>query len=100
MNPIMKCCGVYCSCLACVSLIFYSLLIVIIDSDNKYVTGEMDREEKDGKMTALLIAIIVNIGCLVVCVVGLTVGLVQERNEEKKRIQDDENDFSIPTITK
>ena len=98
MHPILKCCGYYCSCLAAVSILFYGILLGLVNSENPYLVGAQSEHEIEEKMSALWIAMIVNGVCFGLCVVCLLVGAVQERVEEKKRLVEEESGTYLHTI--
>eukprot|EP00347_Sterkiella_histriomuscorum_P021119 403335179 len=86
----MKCCGYYCSCLLIVGIVVFGILIGLIQSHNPWLTREF-RHETDQKVDALIIAIIVNAVCFVLCVACLAVGSCSEIKQKKLQEQEDDN---------
>ena len=86
MNPIMKCCGYYCSCILLVGIIFFLILICLIQSENPYLLKHP--EEKGDKVEALTIAIICNAVCVGLCIACLIYGKMTE-----PKLKDDYEDF-------
>ena len=79
MNPMLKFYGQYCSCLAALSLIFFGILIIIVGKRNPYLVRGATEEEISSKIKALVIAIIVNAVCFVLCAACVFFGVMQER---------------------
>ncbi len=92
MNPIMKCCGYYCSCLIAVSFFFYALLIYLINERNWWIIRDFPHDT-DSKIKAITIAMIVNAVCLVGCVGCLAYGQAQERKEAEEAERREEERF-------
>ena len=69
-RDLLKCCGMYCSCLLVVGIGFFAILISLIHHENVFLLRE--RSEKEEKIDALVTAIIINAVCLVGCI-GCTV---------------------------
>ena len=65
-RDLMKCCGMYCSCLLVVGIGFFLILIGLIHNENVFLLRE--KSEKDEKIDALVTAIIMNAVCLVGCI--------------------------------
>ena len=65
-RDMLKCCGAYCSCILVVGVGFFLILIGLIHSGNRFLLRKP--EEKEDKIEALVIAIIINLVCLVGCV--------------------------------
>jgi hypothetical protein len=82
MNPILKCCGYYCSCLLIVGIVFFGILIGLIKSHNKWLTREF-AHDTESKVDALIIAIVANAVCFVLCVACLMVGSCSEAKQRK-----------------
>jgi hypothetical protein len=40
MNPLLKCCGYYCACLAFIGIIMFAILMGIIKNENPYFIKE------------------------------------------------------------
>ena len=38
MNPLAKCCGVYCACLMITGIIFFGILAIMLKNDNKFLS--------------------------------------------------------------
>ena len=89
MNPMLKCCGVYCSCLAFFGIILFAIMIVIVSNENPYLIKGLTEEGISDKITALIIAIIVNAGCFVGCAGCVSIGMFAEKREAK-RIEEEE----------
>jgi hypothetical protein len=98
MHPLLKCCGYYCACLAFFSLPFYIILIGLVDSENAYLVGGEGDDAVDDKIDALVIALIVNGVCFVLCTLCVIFGRIQEANEEKKKLAIEENGVNLPSI--
>ena len=108
-----KCCGYYCSMIAVVAIFFYSVVIVMEKRHNNFLMYKMQypegeaaavkfntstsgevkiamEEEADHKITALAIAIGLNVLCVIGCMVQVKLlekkerlhALNQERNQE------------------
>lgn len=92
MNPIMKCCGYYCSCILLVSFAFYGILIGLLMQGNKWLTRDFPHEI-DAKVDAVIIALIVNGVCFILCVGCMVVGKIQENKKLKETKEDD--DFNV-----
>lgn len=82
MNPILKCCGYYCSCLLIVGIVFFGILIGLIQSKNKWLVRNFPHDT-DSKVDALIIAIVANAVCFVLCVACLMVGTCSEIKQKK-----------------
>ena len=63
---LLKCCGMYCSCLLTVGIGFFLILMGLIYSGNHFLLRE--EHEKEEKIDALVTAIIINAVCLVGCI--------------------------------
>ena len=83
MHPILKCCGIYCSCILVISFVFYGILIALVATGNPWLTREF-RHDIDSKVEALVLALIVNAVCLVGCVACTAFGRWQEIKEQRK----------------
>jgi hypothetical protein len=90
MNPIMKCCGYYCSCVIVFSFAFFGILIYLINSGNQWITRDF-HEAPESRVQAITIAMIVNAVCLVGCVGCLKYNAAKEE-EERVRAERDEDD--------
>ena len=77
MHPIAKCCGYYCSCILMVSLAFYGILIILIESGNPWLTKGFAKD-KASKVDAIIVALVVNAICMVLCIGCVLVGRCQE----------------------
>ena len=87
MNPILKCCGFYCSCILVVSFFFYAVMIALIQQRNWWIIRDF-AHDTDSKIDALTIAMAVNAVCLVLCIGCTAYG----RNLEKKELAKAEAD--------
>ncbi len=94
MHPIAKCCGYYCSCILVLSLAFFGILIVLIESHNPWLTKEF-RHDIDTRTSALIIAIIVNGICSVLCIGCVVVGNIQEKKALASKKDDDDFGFDL-----
>ena len=101
MNPIMKCCGYYCTCIIMVSFFFYGMLIYLIKERNWWIIRDFPNDT-DSKIKAITIAMVVNGICLLGCVGCLVQGQNQEKREaeEKERremaeFEDDGDDLKL-----
>jgi len=83
MNPILKCCGYYCSCLLIVGIVVFGIMIGLIQAHNPWLTREFGQNIQP-RVDALIIAIIVNAVCFGLCVVCLVVGQVKETKERRE----------------
>ncbi len=92
MNPIMKCCGYYCSCIIIVSFFFYAILIYLIQSHNTWVIRDF-HHDADKKVESIVIAMIVNAVCLVGCIGCLAHGKAQEKREAEEEERRQEEKF-------
>jgi uncharacterized membrane protein (DUF485 family) len=88
MHPILKCCGYYCSCILVASLAFFGILIALISTHNPWLTREF-RHDTESRVTALIIAIIVNAICFVLCVGCVMFSRMQDA-KEAARIKEEE----------
>ncbi len=77
MNPMIKCCGYYCSCILLVSFAFYGVLIALLHQKNPYLTRDFPHEIDD-KIDAVIIALVVNGVCFVGCVLCTVIGTCKE----------------------
>jgi hypothetical protein len=86
-----KCCGYFCSMIAIVAIFFYTVIIVMEKRHNNFLMYKMQypegekadvyknstsadvrkamEEEADHKVTALIIAIVLNVLCVIGCMV-------------------------------
>ena len=76
MNPILKFCGYYCSCILVVGIIFFLILICLVEEENPYLLK--DPNEKGERIEALTLAIICNAVCFGLCVACLFYGRMTE----------------------
>lgn len=90
MNPLFKCCGYYCSCLLIVGIVVFGIMIGLIQSHNPWLTREF-KHDIDSKVDALIIAIIVNAVCFVLCVSCLVIGTCSEIKQKQIQDREDEN---------
>ena len=87
MNPIMKCCGYYCSCIIVVSFFFYAIMIYLIKAGNWWIIRDFPNDT-ESKVKSIIIAMVVNAVCLVGCISCLRYGQAQEKlqaEEEERR---------------
>jgi len=94
MNPIVKCCGYYCSCILIVSFFFYGALIALISNKNYWVIRDFPHDT-DSKIEALTIAIVVNVVCLAICVSCTAYGTMQERKQQALEDHDDDANLEM-----
>ena len=89
MNPFMKCCGYYCSCILFVSFFFFGIMIALVSSRNWWIIRDFPHET-DEKIDALVIVVIVNAICFALCVGCTYVGVRKEgveREEQERKIE-------------
>ena len=102
MGPMRKCCGYYCALTALVGIFFYGVMIVMEIRRNEFVLWKLQYPEPeavpdiyktmtapevraemvteaDNKVTALAIAIGLNVLCILGCLLQVKVGEKQER---------------------
>ncbi len=92
MHPIVKCCGYYCACLAILGVVFFSILIALVHDANPFLVRHQDEAERRDKIEALVIAIVANSICFVLCA-----GCVCfTKYKESKTATDDNDDDDIP----
>lgn len=89
MNPILKCCGYYCSCIIVVSFFFYGILIALIQNRNWWIVRDFSHDT-DSKIESITLAMIVNAICLAVCVGCTAYGTIQERKEQARAEMDED----------
>ena len=65
-KALLKICGYYCSCLLIVGIGFYAILIALIGTCNRYLLKH--EHEKEEKIEAFVIAIVINAVCLAGCI--------------------------------
>jgi multisubunit Na+/H+ antiporter MnhC subunit len=94
MNPIMKCCGYYCSCITLVGIVFFGILIGLIKSHNPWLTKEFPHDI-DTRVEALVIAIIANAVCFGLCVTCVVIGTCQEIKAQKNSKEDEDFNFGM-----
>ena len=99
MNPILKCCGYYCACLAILGTVFFAILIVIVDNENPYLVKGQSEEQLAEKIHALIVAIFVNAACFVLCVGCVCIGRLQEAKLAKLEEEKDK-DINMPVRNK
>ena len=88
MNPLAKCCGVYCACLMISGIVFFAILAIMLKNGNKFL--EKGTPEENGeRITALMICIGVNAVCFINCTVCVIVGSRKEAEEEKRRQEEE-----------
>ena len=92
MNPIMKCCGYYCSCIIVVSFFFYAILIYLIESKNWWVIRDFPHDT-DSKVKSIYIAMAVNAVCLVGCIGCLMQGQAEEKRAAEEAERREEEKF-------
>lgn len=90
MNPILKCCGYYCSCIAILGVVFFGILIGLVRDENPFLVRHQDEEERGEKVQALIIAIIFNSVCFVACAGCIAFG------KYKESLQKDEYEDDLP----
>jgi hypothetical protein len=90
MNPIMKCCGYYCSCILIVSFFFYGILIYLIQTRNWWIIRDFPHDT-DSKVQAITLAMVANAVCLAGCIGCTWYGRQQELKELAKLDQDDDD---------
>ena len=78
MNPLLKCCGYYCSCVSILGVVFFAILIGLVKDQNPFLVRHQDEEERHEKVRALVIAIIVNSVCFVGCLGCVCFGRYRE----------------------
>ena len=66
MNPLFACCAYYCTGVAIVGIFFYSVLIIFLVNNNKYLLFDSDNS-KDDKIKAVGIAIGVIFTSIIYC---------------------------------
>ena len=88
MNPLAKCCGIYCACLMITGILFFTILVIMLKNNNAFLSKGTPNENPD-RITALLIAIGVNAVCFVNCTVCVIVGTRKEAEEEKKKQEEE-----------
>ena len=99
MHPILKCCGYYCACLTIMGIIFFAIMIGVVANENPYLVKGQTEDQISEKITALVIAIVVNGICFVLCVACVCVGKMQE--DKMARLEEEnEKNISLPTRTK
>ena len=87
MHPIASCCAYYCSCLAIVGVVYFAILIGLVEDKNMYLVGEHSNEDQlEDVVEALIIAIIVNAACFVACVGAI----VFDKYRNKLETEDEE----------
>ena len=72
MNPLIKCCGYYCSCLCVVGIIVFALL-AIMEANMNPVLARIAPEESTDRRNALIIACVVNAVCATMILVSIHV---------------------------
>ncbi len=89
MHFILTCCGYYCSCLSIVGIVFFGILMVMVDQHNMYLVRHQSQEEIEEKQDALIIAIVCNAICFVLC--GACVGYARfQASKEKDEFEDED----------
>ena len=88
MNPLAKCCGIYCACLMITGIVFFAILITMLKNNNKFLSKGTPEENPD-RITALLIAIGVNAVCFVSCVLCVISGTRKEAQEDQRRQEEE-----------
>ncbi len=83
MNPIKKCCGYFCSCILVVSLFLLWNLFEVIKERNWWIIYFSN--DTDTKFYAIVIVMIMNALCLVLCA-GCTLNGVRAEKEEQLRL--------------
>ena len=92
MHPIAKCCGYYCSCILVVSIIFFGILIALLESGNMWLVRNFNTPDGiSERVDSLVLAIIVNGICAALCILCIVIGRVREG----KLKSDDEDEFDI-----
>ena len=86
MNPLLKCCGVYCACLMVFGIVFFAILATMEKNGNIFLTREHP-DETGEKITALLITIGINGVCLINCIACVIIGTRREAEEAKKQAE-------------
>ncbi len=94
MNPIMKCCGYYCSCIIFVSFFFYGMLIYLIGQRNWWLIRDFPHDT-DSKIEALTFAMIANAICLIGCVGCLWYNNMQEKKERELAEREDDDNVEL-----
>ena len=94
MNPIMKCCGYYCSCIIFFSFFFFGILIFLIKQGNWWLIRDFPHDT-GSKVEALTIAMIVNFVCLVGCIGCLKYNADKEEEERKKAERDEDDNLEL-----
>lgn len=89
MNPLLKCCGYYCSCILVASLIFFGILIAMISGGNSYLVK--DPSQIHDKVKALTTALICNAVIFGLCVSCLVYG----RMKEPKAVEEIDLDYDF-----
>ena len=82
MHPVAKCCSLYCSCVMVSGIIFFAILAIMEANHNMFLTHGKSQNEIDEKIGALQMTMIVQLVCLVTCIVNVIVGTRKEREEE------------------
>jgi len=88
MNPLAKCCGIYCACLMITGVLFFAILAIMLKNNNAFLSKGHPEENPD-RVTALFIAIGVNAVCFVNCVVCVIVGSRKEAEEELRKEEEE-----------
>jgi hypothetical protein len=88
MNPIAKCCGYYCSCILVVSFFFFGILIELIKERNLWIIRDF-ANDTESKIEAIVIVMIMNAVCLVLCA-GCTFMGVRAEKQEQLRLEREE----------
>ena len=81
MNQGLKCCGYYCSCLMIFGMLFFLILIIMQVNRNPFLTSK-DPEETSDRISALAIAMGINLVCLFNCIMCLK---VNDKKDKLKR---------------
>ena len=82
MHPISKCCGMYCSCLMVMGVIFFAILAVLEASKNPFLNRHHP-EESGKRVFSLGMAIVINVVCFIGCFACVFVGLKKEEQEKE-----------------
>ena len=88
MHPFSKCCGMYCSCLMVVGIVFFAILAALEASKNPFLNRHHP-EESGQRVFALGMAMLINavvfIGCFTCTNLGLKAETALKAKEDAER---------------
>ena len=82
MNPVAKCCSLYCSCVMLSGIIFFAIIAIMESNHNMFLTRGMTDAQVSEKVQVLYITIALCLVTMLTCAGFFVVGTRKEQEEE------------------